>query len=78
MITLQVFFKESFFNYLAIEINPRFGGGYPMSHYVGGAFPDMIIREYMLKEDIKFNDNWKNNYLFLRYDSTFMYENLNE
>ncbi|MDC3122051.1 ATP-grasp domain-containing protein [Prochlorococcus sp. AH-716-J21] len=78
VITLQVFFKESFLNYLAIEINPRFGGGYPMSHYAGGTFPDLIIKEYILKEDIKFHDNWKNNYLFLRYDSTFMYENLNE
>ena len=78
VITLQVFYKESFSNYLAIEINPRFGGGYPMSHYIGGTFPDMIIREYIFKEDIKFNDNWKDNYLFLRYDSTFIFENLNE
>lgn len=78
VITLQVFYKESNSNYLAIEINPRFGGGYPMSHYIGGNFPDMIIREYIFKEDIEFNDSWKNNYLFLRYDSTFIFENLNE
>ena len=78
VITLQVFYKESNSNYLAIEINPRFGGGYPMSHYIGGNFPDMIIRKYIFKEDIEFNDSWKNNYLFLRYDSTFIFENLNE
>ena len=30
--------------YIIIEINPRFGGGYPMSHAVGAEFPEKIIK----------------------------------
>ena len=29
--------------YLIMEINPRFGGGYPLSHALGAKFPDKII-----------------------------------
>ena len=30
--------------YIVMEINPRFGGGYPMSHAVGAEFPEKIIK----------------------------------
>ena len=42
--------------YIIIEINPRFGGGYPMSHAVGAEFPDKIIKlidEEPLESDLK-------------------------
>lgn len=29
--------------YIIMEINPRFGGGYPLSHALGANFPDKII-----------------------------------
>ncbi len=30
--------------YVVLEINPRFGGGYPLAHVVGANFPKKIIR----------------------------------
>ena len=30
--------------YIVMEINPRFGGGYPMSHAVGAEFPEKMIK----------------------------------
>ena len=68
-INLQLFvnLKEKLFK--AIEINPRFGGGYPLSYAAGANFPKMIIQEYILNEDINFVDDWENNLLMLRYDS---------
>ena len=59
--------KEKLFK--AIEINPRFGGGYPLSYAAGANFPKMIIQEYILDEDINFVDDWVENLLMLRYDS---------
>lgn len=30
-------------DYLIMEINPRFGGGYPLSHALGANFPNMVV-----------------------------------
>ena len=37
-----------------LEINPRFGGGYPMSHRAGANFPDLITK-IILGEDMDIN-----------------------
>ena len=52
-----------------IEINPRFGGGYPLSYLAGANFPKWIIEEYLLDKTIddKFN-SWENDLLMIRYD----------
>lgn len=75
VITLQVFYKNYSSNYIAIEINPRFGGGYPMSHYSGVDFPSMLIREYLLNQEISFQDDWEQDLLMLRYDSMISIKN---
>jgi len=64
------FFKHKFENKIyGIEINPRFGGGYPLSYLAGANFPKWILAEYLLDEKIddKF-DCWESNLLMLRYD----------
>jgi carbamoyl-phosphate synthase large subunit len=67
-ITLQIF-KHIWTNrILGIEINPRFGGGYPLSYHAGANYPGFIIREYLLNKDIPFFDEWKKDILMLRYD----------
>ena len=47
--------------YIVIEINPRFGGGYPLSHAVGAVFPEKVIKlinEEQLQPDlIRYPDN---------------------
>ena len=68
-INLQLFVKLKEKLFKAIEINPRFGGGYPLSYAAGANFPKMIIQEYILNEDINFVDDWEDNLLMLRYDS---------
>ena len=29
-----------------LEINPRFGGGFPLGYSAGGTFPEWILNEY--------------------------------
>ena len=67
-LTLQVFSnKNNPKEIIGIEINPRFGGGYPFSLNAGANFPEFILREYLLNEKITFFDDWKHNCLNLRF-----------
>ena len=68
-INLQLFVNLKEKSFKAIEINPRFGGGYPLSYAAGANFPKMIIQEYILNKDLNFVDDWVDNLLMLRYDS---------
>lgn len=67
-ICIQVFFNPLTEDVVGIEINPRFGGGYPQSYAAGGNYPEMLIKEYFLGEKIDYIDNWKDNMLMLRFD----------
>ena len=53
---------------LGSEINPRFGGGFPLSYVAGGNFPKWIIMEYLLDEEVDYFEKWQQNMLMLRYD----------
>ncbi|SFT63036.1 carbamoyl-phosphate synthase large subunit [Lishizhenia tianjinensis] len=68
-ITLQIFKHKTEDKYCAIEINPRFGGGFPLSYKAKANFPKWIIHEYLLGEQIdEYFDEWEDNLLMLRYD----------
>jgi carbamoyl-phosphate synthase large subunit len=67
-ICVQLFFREIDNDVKAIEINPRFGGGYPLSYHAHANFPSYIIREYILGETLDYSDDWLDNTLMLRYD----------
>ncbi len=69
VVTLQLFVHPSREQILGIEINPRFGGGYPMSHAAGVDYPAMLIREYLLGEFLNYDEEWKSNLLMLRHDT---------
>lgn len=71
-ICIQLFFREDDNDIVGIEINPRFGGGYPMSYHAGANFPRFLLEEYLMHKSIDYSDNWKNNTLSLRYDSEFV------
>lgn len=68
-ICIQLFVKEETEDILAIEINPRFGGGYPLSYYAGANYPQKIIDEYLCGQLLNYNDSWTDNTLMLRYDA---------
>ena len=52
-----------------IEINARFGGGYPLTYASGANYPKWIIQEYLFNQEIDFFDKWEDNLLMLRYDN---------
>ncbi len=68
-LTAQFFMNQNTSKIYGIEINPRFGGGYPLSYLAGANFPKWIITEYFLNEEIedKF-DSWEDGLLMIRYD----------
>lgn len=72
-LTAQFFVHKSNTNVCAIEINPRFGGGFPLSYLAGANFPEWILSEYFMKEKIdnKF-DLWEDNLLMIRYDDEIL------
>jgi len=74
-INLQLFKHITTDRIICIEINPRFGGGFPLSYYAGANYPLWILNEYFLKKDIDFYDDWKENLLMLRYDEEVIVEN---
>lgn len=64
----QFFYDKESNDVIGIEINPRFGGGYPLSYAAGANYPELLVREYFLNEDIDYSDNWIDGMLMLRYD----------
>ncbi len=74
-ITLQIFKNKRKSNdIIAIEINPRFGGGYPFSLNAGADFADFIVREYFLEEKLLYNEDWIENCLNLRYETEVFFK----
>ena len=67
-ICIQLFLNPETDDVVGIEINPRFGGGYPQTYAAGGNYPEYLIREYFLEEEIEYFDGWKDHLLMLRYD----------
>lgn len=74
-LTIQFFYNEITKRIVGIEINPRFGGGYPLSYLAGANFPKWIIEEYILQKDIEFFNSWEDKLLMLRYDDEILVHN---
>lgn len=68
-ITVQVFYNKETGDIKGLEINPRFGGGYPLSYAAGANYPLYLLKEYIGNEVIDFCDNWEADLLMLRYDA---------
>lgn len=65
-ITIQIFRTDD--RIVLIEINPRFGGGYPLSPRAGANFAEYLIKDY-LGEKLEYNEDWNDNTIMLRYDA---------
>lgn len=68
-LTVQLFAKPDGLRYAALEINPRFGGGYPLSYAAGANYPGWLIDEWLLNKEVPFFDCWESDLLMLRYDA---------
>ncbi|PIB23028.1 ATP-grasp domain-containing protein [Maribacter sp. 4G9] len=68
-LTVQFFVHQETRDIYGIEINPRFGGGYPLTHLSGANYVRWILKEYLLDEDLsEYFEDWKQDLLMLRYD----------
>ena len=77
-LTMQFFFNRETKRIIGIEINPRFGGGYPLSYLAGANYPKFLIEEYILDRELDYVEDWEENLLMLRYDDEVLvhhYEN---
>ncbi|MBC3759776.1 ATP-grasp domain-containing protein [Hyunsoonleella sp. SJ7] len=68
-ITFQFFKNKENDDIRGIEINARFGGGYPLTYLAGGNFPKWIIEEYLCDKSVENFQNWEEDLLMLRYDA---------
>jgi carbamoyl-phosphate synthase large subunit len=60
-------FKDEKGQIRIIEMNARFGGGYPLAHRAGARFTDWLLGERE-GERIAYFDGWMNDLAMLRYD----------
>jgi carbamoyl-phosphate synthase large subunit len=75
-VNFQFLIKDENEFYLS-EINTRFGGGYPLSYYSNANFLEHIKNIFCNKNLNYFLDSrYKENIYMLRYDSSFVIENL--
>lgn len=63
---IQCFMDDSG-NLKVIEINPRFGGGYPLAHKAGARFAAWIIEELEGRR-LPYFEDWQDGLAMLRYD----------
>lgn len=68
-ITLQCMETENGIKY--IEINPRFGGGAPMSIKAGADSCENLYR-LLCGEKLSYNEDYRNDLIFLRFDACIM------
>jgi carbamoyl-phosphate synthase large subunit len=68
-LTVQLFAKPDGSRYAGLEINPRFGGGFPLTYAAGANYPGWLISEYLLDREIADFDAWHADLLMLRYDA---------
>lgn len=66
VLTIQLFKKDDKIYF--IEINPRFGGGYPLSWLAGADYAKFLIDDYLGKK-LNYFEEWKDNLIMLRYDN---------
>jgi carbamoyl-phosphate synthase large subunit len=68
-LTVQVFYSKVRDRIVGLEINPRFGGGFPLSYSSGANYPGWLIDEYLRNRNVEFFDEWEADLLMLRYDA---------
>ncbi len=68
VINIQIFYDEKTHAMAVIEINPRFGGGYPLTHEAGAHCTHWLIEDCLGREVSAKPDQWRDGLVMLRYD----------
>jgi carbamoyl-phosphate synthase large subunit len=68
VLNVQIFHDETTDRMAAIEINPRFGGGYPLSHEAGAAMTRWLLEDILQLPSSARDDLWREGVVMLRYD----------
>jgi carbamoyl-phosphate synthase large subunit len=67
-LTFQFFRHRGTGQLWLIELNPRFGGGYPLTAATGAAYHDWAVQEYLEGVAPRPFDGWQDGLTMLRYD----------
>ena len=67
-VNIQLFLQKQSSNCWAIEINPRFGGGYPLTRLTGANFEKWLLDEYLGGKRVDSFHDWQDRLIMLRYD----------
>ncbi len=57
-----------------IELNARFGGGYPLAHQAGARFADWLVEEAVGRQPKVALDSWTDQLMMVRYDQELFLE----
>jgi carbamoyl-phosphate synthase large subunit len=69
VLNFQVFADEKAGTLAVIEINPRFGGGFPLSHRAGADFARWLLEDVRGLPSTATGDGWRDGLVMLRYDA---------
>lgn len=69
VLNFQVFADEPSGRLAVIEINPRFGGGYPLSYRAGADYPRWLLEDLRGLPSSASADGWRDGLVMLRYDA---------
>jgi carbamoyl-phosphate synthase large subunit len=65
---VQVFLDRNTGSCSIIEVNPRFGGGFPLSWRAGADFPRWLLEEVLGLDSTATANSWESGLVMLRYD----------
>ena len=79
-LNVQIFLDQATETLSIIEINPRFGGGFPLAWEAGGKYPQWLIEELLDLPSTAARDKWRDRLTMLRFDDAVYLteEELNE
>lgn len=66
-LNIQIFWDREAQRASVIEINPRFGGGYPLAHQAGGHFVDWLLDEYLEQRALPRCESWEDGLTMVRF-----------
>jgi carbamoyl-phosphate synthase large subunit len=77
-LAIQAFLGGGAGDVAIIEINARFGGGYPLSREAGADFPRWMLEDLAGRPSTASADSWQSGLVMLRYDAAVFVQDVGE